>query len=144
MRQQLIEESKEDNQHINLFKQEQLNHLEKEKRPELRENDEFRLGSMVGHKVQRPWYMKAKQPDEITRQLAQTKDSRRDREDSDESVSKRDKKLKKGSKHKKDKKARKEGKKERKRELKRKLKELGAEIAIEKEVERWKQKRGSI
>lgn len=124
MKQQLIEESKDDDQHVNLFKQEQLNQLEKERQSYKKEVDEsFNLGNMVNQAVQRPWYMKMKQPEDVTKSLESIKVSSID----DQSKPKHKKSDKKEKKAKKDKKL---DKKEKKREVKRQLKDLKQQISM--------------
>ena len=130
MKQQLIEESKDDDQHVNLFKQEQLNQLEKERQSYKKEVDEsFNLGNMVNQAVQRPWYMKVKQPEDVTKSLEAIKASSSIDDQSKSKYKKSDKKEKKA---KKDKKL---DKKEKKREVKRQLKDLKQQIAIQRDIE---------
>ena len=68
---------------------------------------------MVNQAVQRPWYMKMKQPDDVTKSLEAIKNP-------GESHHKKDKKDKSSKKSKKDKR----DKKEKKRDIKRQLKDL--------------------
>ena len=135
MRKELLEETKDDDRHVNLFKQEQLNQLQKEKQGRAREiEDERCLGKLVGHPSQKPWYLKAKQPDAVTKSLKLTnkpeedQDGEEDRADSNSRH--KDKKKKKS------KKEHKAEKKEKKREIKRQLKDLKKQIEVQKEIER--------
>ena len=85
MRKQLVEESKDDDRHVNLFKQEQLNQIQKEKQGRAKELEEDRcLGKLVGHPSQKPWYMKAKQPDEVTKSLKLTNKQEEDEEEKED------------------------------------------------------------
>ena len=84
---------------------------------------------MVNQAVQRPWYMKMKQPEEVTKSLEAIKVP------SSEDKPKHNKSSKKEKKAKKDKKL---DKKEKKREVKRQLKDLKQQIAVQRDIETQK------
>ena len=153
LRMQLLEETKSEDKHLNLFRQEQINQMQKEKlqissknqqysgtTTTQTEKEEMRLGSLVGgQEIAKPWYTKSKMPQTIKEALLKVSPTSEKQKDDKKSKKKKskEKSTHKGNKHLnkfqlKMKEEKKLKKKERKRELKQQMKELKKQIKAEK------------